>query len=236
MTGGRTTGRIAGVTITAAALVLLAGPSIEYAGLGWQAGLCIFALAALVAGLGGVFCLAMLIRRRASFMTVLAAAAGIAALVVPVAIGLDGRNAPPINDITTDTANPPEYRAITADMRGPDSVPLGYDPAIAAGQLAAYPKVTPLIVADAPVVAFDRALAAARAQGWAIIASDAAAGRIEATATVLWWGFKHDVVVRLTPQAGGTRIDVRSKSRVGKRDLGVNAKRITDYLAAIGGK
>lgn len=236
MKRGKATARIAGLTIVAAVLVLLAGPSIEYGVLGWLAGLRMFALAALVAGLGGVICLAMLIRRQASIAVVLAAAAGFAALVVPVAIALDGRNAPPINDITTDTADPPQYRAITAATRGPDSVPLGYDPGIAAQQRAAYPKVTPLIVRAAPAVAFDRALATARAQGWAILAAEPAAGRIEATATVPWWGFKHDVVVRLTPDAGGTRIDVRSKSRVGKRDLGVNARRITDYLAAIGSK
>jgi uncharacterized protein (DUF1499 family) len=70
-------------------------------------------------------------------------------------------------------------------------------------------------------------------QGWVIIAKDPAAGRIEATDTVPWWGFKDDVVIRLTPQGTGTRIDVRSKSRVGKGDLGVNANRIGDYLARI---
>ncbi|MBC7505868.1 MAG: DUF1499 domain-containing protein, partial [Sandarakinorhabdus sp.] len=58
-------------------------------------------------------------------------------------------------------------------------------------------------------------------------------GRIEATATVPWWGFKDDVVIRLTPAGTGTRVDMRSKSRVGKGDLGVNAKRINDFLDAL---
>ena len=55
-------------------------------------------------------------------------------------------------------------------------------------------------------------------------------GRIEAVATTRWFGFKDDVVVRLTPAAGGARVDVRSKSRVGRSDVGANAKRIERFL------
>ncbi len=102
-------------------------------------------------------------------------------------------------------------------------------------QTAAFPEQKPLVVADAPAAAFDKALAAARAQGWTIVASDPLTGRIEATAVVPWWGFKDDIVVRLTPQGTGTRIDVRSASRVGLGDLGVNARRIADYLDKVAG-
>ena len=145
-----------------------------------------------------------------------------------------GSRVPPINDITTDTINPPAFEAITADMRGPGTAPLAYDPGFAAQQKSGYPKLQALVVGDAPDVAYDKALAAAKTLGWAIIAADAGSGRIEATDTVPWWGFHDDVVVRLTPADGGTRIDVRSKSRVGKGDLGVNAKRIADFYARIG--
>ena len=128
-------------------------------------------------------------------------------------------------------------RVLVPDMRGRGSAPLLYDPGFAAIQAKGYPGLTGKNLPVAPAAAFAAALAAAKAQGWTIVASDAAAGRIEATDTVPWWGFKDDVVIRLTPDgtsgSGGTRVDVRSKSRVGKGDLGVNARRISDFLEAL---
>jgi Protein of unknown function (DUF1499) len=230
---GRWTWRIARATMAAALMVLLAGPMIAWGLLGWQAGLGMFVIAALLAGIGGIFCLVALFRKRGSLGVVLAAAAGIAALAVPAAIVINGRAFPPINDITTDTANPPVFVAITAEMRGPGTAPLMYNPSYAAIQAKGYPNLSALVVPSAPAIVFDKALAAAKAQGWAIIASDAATGRIEATATVPWWGFKDDIVVRIAPEGDGSRIDVRSTSRVGKGDLGVNAQRITDFLDAL---
>ena len=78
--------------------------------------------------------------------------------------------------------------------------------------------------------AFDRALAAARAMGLEIVANSPAEGRIEATATTFWFGFKDDVVVRIVPDRQGSRVDVRSVSRVGRSDVGTNARRIRAYL------
>ena len=66
--------------------------------------------------------------------------------------------------------------------------------------------------------------------GWQIVAADSVAGRIEATATTFWYGFKDDVVIRLTLSDGGTRVDVRSASRVGGSDIGTNARRIREYV------
>ena len=57
--------------------------------------------------------------------------------------------------------------------------------------------------------------------------------RIEATDTTPWFGFKDDVVVRLSPIPAGSRIDVRSVSRVGKSDVGTNARRISAYLSRL---
>ena len=230
---GPWTWRIACATMVAALMVLLAGPMIALGLLGWQAGLGMFVIAALLAGIGGIICLVALFRKRGSLGVVLAAAADIAALAVPAAIVANGRAFPPINDITTDTGNPPVFVAITADMRGPGTASLMYNPSYAAIQAKGYPKLSALLVPSAPAVAFDKALAAAKAKGWEIIASDVATGRIEATATVPWWGFKDDIVVRIAPEGDGSRIDVRSTSRVGKGDLGVNAQRITDYFDAL---
>ena len=78
--------------------------------------------------------------------------------------------------------------------------------------------------------AFARARDAAREAGWAIVDADSGAGRVEATATTGWFGFKDDVVVRIRPEGQGSRVDVRSVSRVGKSDVGTNARRIRAYL------
>ena len=59
-------------------------------------------------------------------------------------------------------------------------------------------------------------------------------GRIEATDTTRFFGFKDDVVVRVKPEGAGSRVDVRSLSRVGKSDVGKNASRIRAYLRALG--
>jgi uncharacterized protein (DUF1499 family) len=68
---------------------------------------------------------------------------------------------------------------------------------------------------------------------WKIVESNPDLGRIEATDTTLWFGFKDDVVVRVTPKEQGSRIDVRSVSRVGRSDVGTNARRIERYLRRI---
>ena len=232
---GKWTRRIARATIVAAVLVLLAGPATRFGILPWKAGLGLFAIAALIAGIGALFSVVSLLRRRGGLVAAIAAAAGIAAFAVLMTSVVAGRAVPPINDITTDPANPPAFVMITGAMRGADAVPLSYDPSFAAQQTAAYPEVKPLIVASPPEDVYPKMLAAAEAMGWAIVSSDQASGRIEATATVPWWGFKDDIVVVMSPDGSGTRVDVRSKSRVGKSDLGVNAARIQEYLGKIAG-
>ena len=85
-----------------------------------------------------------------------------------------------------------------------------------------------------PADAFKRALQAARDMGWEIVAADAAAGRIEATDTTFWFGFKDDVVIRVEADGAGSRVDLRSVSRVGVGDVGANAARIRAYLRTLG--
>jgi uncharacterized protein (DUF1499 family) len=156
-----------------------------------------------------------------------------AAFATPLAKVRQAMRVPPIHDITTDTEHPPEYVAI-APLRAGAPNPTTYGGAeIAAKQRNAYPGIQPLTLALPPNQAFDRALSAARAMGWDLIASDPAAGRIEATATTFWFGFRDDVVVRVVAAPGGSRVDVRSLSRVGVSDVGTNAARIEKFLAAL---
>ena len=91
----------------------------------------------------------------------------------------------------------------------------------------------PLMLKVPPPQAFERALATVGEIGWDLVAADASAGRIEATDTTFWYGFKDDVVVRVRPADGDSRIDVRSLPRVGGGDAGTNAKRLRRYLDAL---
>lgn len=137
---------------------------------------------------------------------------------------------PRTHDITTDTENPPRFAAILPLRKNaPNSAEYG-GPKIAAQQLAAYPDIKPLLLTIPPAQAFDRALAVARSLGWKIVDANAAEGRIEATATTFWFGFKDDVAIRITTMPGGSRVDVRSESRVGLSDIGTNAARIRSFL------
>ena len=142
---------------------------------------------------------------------------------------------PSINDITTDTANPPAFVAVIPLRAGAPVSTTYPGPETAAKQQSGYPDIRPLELAVPPDAAFARALDAAKSFGWEIDAADAASGRIEATATTPWFGFRDDVVIRVTPIPSGSRIDVRSLSRVGKGDFGTNAKRIRAYLAKLSG-
>jgi uncharacterized protein (DUF1499 family) len=141
---------------------------------------------------------------------------------------------PPIHDITTDTANPPVFVAIAPLRAGaPNGVEYKADEN-AAKQQEAYPDIQPLVMPDvAPADLFARAEKAARAMNWEIVAAEAAEGRIEATDTTQWWGFKDDVVIRIAAEGNGSRLDIRSMSRVGKSDIGKNAERIRKFLAAV---
>lgn len=171
-------------------------------------------------------------RRRGVSLALTTLVLGAVLVGIPGRFGL-GPPKPAIHDITTDTQQPPQYVAVLPlRAKAPNTTVYGGE-AIAARQRDAYPDVKPLVLEVPPSRAFERALATARAMGWELVEADAATGRIEATDTTFWFGFKDDVVVRIRPTTGGSRIDVRSLSRVGGGDVGTNAKRILAYLEAL---
>lgn len=99
-----------------------------------------------------------------------------------------------------------------------------------------YKPIGPLIIQAPTPDVFAAAEALARKRGWTIITADAEAGAIEATHTSTWWGFKDDIAIRLRAEGEGTRVDMRSISRVGQSDLGANARRITAFLYDLEGQ
>ena len=169
--------------------------------------------------------------RQAATATVLA----IVVLAIPAWAVLSNLDAPPIHHITTDPADPPEFVAVVP-LRGTTSNPIEYPGGDAeAQQRAAYPDLRPLVMAADPVDVFAQALEVAESLGWEVVSASEGEGRIEATATTLWFGFKDDVVVRIRADKDddGSRVDLRSVSRVGGGDLGANAARIRAFIAAL---
>jgi uncharacterized protein (DUF1499 family) len=142
---------------------------------------------------------------------------------------------PPINDITTDTEHPPAIVAALAARQAEHAVSEAYAAsAMAQQQRAAYPDIVPQTLAMPQARAFDLALGTAKAMsGWHIIAVDPTAGQIDATQSSFWFCFVDDIVIRVTAEGSASRIDMRSHSRQGRGDLGVNAARIRDYMAAL---
>ena len=141
---------------------------------------------------------------------------------------------PPIHDITTDWENPPEFHAILPLREAEKANPVAYEGAkVSDQQKKAYPDIAPLTLQPAPGDAFTRALKTAEQMGWTIVATDPAGGRIEASQRSRWFGFTDDVVIRIAAAGSGSRVDIRSVSRVGRNDFGVNAARVRAYLAAL---
>ncbi len=140
---------------------------------------------------------------------------------------------PLIHDISTDTENPPRFEALMPLRKdAPNSAEYG-GPGIAAQQHAAYPDIAPLVLPISTETAYDRALRTAVSMGWQIVDSNVHELRIEAIATTFWFGFKDDIVIRVQPAPGGSRIDMRSLSRVGLSDIGTNANRIRTFLSSL---
>jgi uncharacterized protein (DUF1499 family)/multisubunit Na+/H+ antiporter MnhC subunit len=150
------------------------------------------------------------------------------------------QHTPPINDITTDPADPPKFVAvIPLRQRAHATVSAHYireerlgDKTIdvPALQQKYYPYIKPLFMSLPPAQALAKARRVAQALGWRIDAYVPADGRLEATAHTFFFDFKDDVVVRVRPHGSGSRIDVRSESRVGVGDVGTNAARIRAFL------
>ena len=142
---------------------------------------------------------------------------------------------PPLNDISTDTKNPPLYNAV-ASLRADGNNSVEYRGAPAAKiQSQLFPDLAPIKTSLTKPEAFDRAMTVAKKMSWDIVANDVAAGHIEGVATTFFFGYKDDIVIRVTEAATGSVVDIRSQSRVGRRDRGKNAERIREFISRFNG-
>jgi Protein of unknown function (DUF1499) len=174
---------------------------------------------------------------------------GVALIAYPAYLGTRAWHLPAIYDVTTDPIDPPQFDAI-ARLRPRDANPVSYAGLYAAElQHAAYSDIEPDDTAATPQEAYDAAMKIIGKRRWRVVdahppqgplpriidarapqASSTRDGIIEAVARTPILGFRDDVVVRIRPTADGARIDVRSASRYGRRDLGTNAKRVRNLI------
>lgn len=231
-----------GTALLAALMVLLPGPGTRMGLWHFSTGFQVMrwgAYLAMAAILLSVLALVLVRgKRRGVLPSVLALGLAVGTFYVPWSLLQKARGLPAIHDITTDTENPPPLVS-TLPLReetGATNPPAYEGDSIARLQRAAYPDVQPVMLAMTPDSAYGEALRAAQAMGWEIVAAERGEGRIEATATTGWWGFRDDVVIRVKPASGIARVDVRSISRVGGSDVGANAARIRAFVSRLKGE
>lgn len=223
------------VAIVAVLALLLPGPLYRFGGLALKTSFSLmtlgFALGLLATALAVAGVLLTLPRRARAWRlrSYVALLLGLIAFIPPLLFVHKAKSVPAIHDISTDTAHPPEFRAVLPQRADAPNGSTYSGAKAAASQRAAYPDIQPLKFDTLPANTFAAALDVARSMGWTIVAQNQDEGRIEATATTSWFGFKDDVVIRVTAEASGTRVDIRSESRVGASDLGANAARIRAF-------
>jgi len=145
---------------------------------------------------------------------------------------------PAIHNISTDTLDPPDFDTLVAVRQAEGANPLAYNAEVLADvQQQAYPWVKTLSLSDSPAIALNNAVTVLNDMGLEVVNVSVDLGIVEATDTTFWYGFKDDVVVRIrnADTGSGSIVDVRSVSRVGRSDLGLNAKRIGEVLSGLGG-
>ncbi len=171
--------------------------------------------------------------RKSLIALVPALALGLVSAAPPILQVRIASKVPAIHDISTDLENPPAFVAIMPIRTGATNTAVHAGAELAEQQRRGYPDLGPRVFARPPGEVFELALAAAKEMNWEIVAAVPEEGRIEAMATTFWFGFTDDLVVRVAAHEDGSRVDVRSVSRVGVSDIGANARRIRKFLAML---
>lgn len=233
---GESGGRLAVVLGIVSAFCFISGPLLSTADVVRpMTGFALFALGGLLAIVTFVMSLVTAVRHGfaaagPAFVLGLLVTATFAIIAMPA------RQVPRINDITTDTVNPPQFivaGTIPAnagrDMRYPGQ-------AFATQQQAFYTDLAGLPLNVPPDDAFQKVLAAARQMpDWEVTRSDQATRTLEGVSTSKWFHFKDDFVIEVRPDGTGSIVQMRSKSRDGRSDIGANAARIRAFFAKLQG-
>lgn len=222
------------LALIAPVIMLIAGGLYRLRFVDFQIALLAFAIAVLIAGLAALFGLvgAVLGGHGKTTRAVTALVVALLVLVAPLNTVRQGAGVPMIHDITTDLEDPPIFVEVPRKRSIGDNS-LDIDAEVLAAQKAYYTDIGPTVLPMAKREAFALVREAVDAFDWVVHAENANLGYIEATASTPFFGFRDDVIIRVTEDTGGARVDMRSASRVGLSDLGVNAGRIRDFMAMV---
>lgn len=227
---------IALTSIVGFLMVTLPGPLYKYTDVGLSTAFTSLRFGVYVGGAALILIILQILLKRKSVnwgSTLVCAVLAIIAIAMPVSMMSKAGAVPSIHDITTHVTNPPEFVAI-APLRENAPNPVTYEGGdITKQQLEAYPDIKTQTLPQSVDTVYAAAEKAIDSLGWERVTDKALPNTLEATDTTLWFGFKDDVVIRLTAQGDNTLVDVRSKSRVGKSDLGKNAERIRRFLTEL---
>ena len=235
MADSQSPGRLAFFTGLAAAAAFAIGPLVAYGEVvPPMTGFILFALGILLALVTIVLALVSVVRGRRSGALWLGLLLALA--VVGVTFGIVSRrgNFPRINDITTDTQNAPRFTHAQTlpENQGRDMSYPGED--FARQQREGYGEITGLRLPLPPDQAFARVQLAARGvPGWKLTQEDMQGRRLEGYETSNLFRFRDDFVIEVRPDGDASIVHMRSKSRDGQGDLGVNAKRIQEFFARL---
>lgn len=223
---------IALASIVGFLMVVLPGPLYQFAGVSLGTAFTSLRFGVYVGGAALILIIlnVLLNRKNTQWGSTLAyAVLALIAVAMPVSMMSKASTVPRIHDITTDVTNPPAFVAV-APLREGAPNPITYEGGdVTKQQLEAYPEIKTQLLPQNVEEVLSAAEKAIVALGWERV-QGALPNTLEATDTTLWFGFKDDVVIRLTPKNNNTLVDVRSKSRVGKSDLGKNAQRINAFF------
>lgn len=221
------------ISLIAVLLVALAGPLYKFgmielatAFTGFKFGVFV-GIAALI-----LLVIQLLFKRNTASVgsALISAVLAITAIAIPVSMMSTAKKVPPIHDISTDLVNPPAFVAI-APLRADAPNPAAYAGIEAAEQQRiGYPDLQTLRYDQTQPELIAASTQAIENLGWELVNIDAQKSIIEATESTAWFGFKDDVVVRITDNDSERLVDIRSKSRVGGSDLGKNAARIDTFI------
>lgn len=219
------------LALTLLLMLPLSVAGVRYGLFGYQVGLAVFALCCIGALL---ILLTMVVaslvprygdeRRHALFGALIA----LPPVILMASLARGAGDYPPIHDIVTNPDDPPEF-IVGKLVRTSEHNSLEIKPEVVAIQREAYPDITTIVSELTTREAFARAEDTVDALGWNVYNSDFRKGLIEASYTSDWFGFVDDIVVDVRRRPGGTFIDLRSISRVGRGDLGANARRIRAF-------
>lgn len=236
-------GIVLGASFLMAAAIAVSGPGAQFGLWDYGTGLAIIrklSIPVLIGAAGsGIILIFSLFAARGflGFALLTTLAAGLAGYV-PLEMKRQVASNPIIHDITTDFKDPPKIVAAASlprknpvDYLGSTMAPRS-NVTVMEAQKEAFPDIAPAFVNSSVDETAEIVAGLVSSMGMVIIDDGPIdrGWRIEAAQTSRWFGFVDDFIVRIRPEAGRTRVDVRSKSRVGGSDLGVNAARTRDFF------